>query len=214
MIAYSSSERDDELDPSTVLANLTRELVFHQEKRLWVRPTTLAPYLDHLARFTNVTTLVFVGLATSVFRATPLLDSFGSFIPSIRRLRLHSPITRPKPLVDLVLFFSSAIDIEIHFPRWSVAEESGLRPHPPPRRPRFAGTLYLRGFGVRWPQFFTLLSTEELGFGKTRLVGCQLNTSAPTQHFLDAISRTTRILHLVVFGHRESFLNRSTQGLD
>lgn len=198
--ANFSSYRDDELGSSTVPASLTRELLFHQVKRLWVRPTTLAPHLGHLARFTNVTTLVFVGLATSVFRATSLLDCFGSFVPNIRRLKLYRPITRPKPLVDFVLFFSTAIDVEIQYPRWSVVEEGGLRLHPPPRRSRFTGLLYLRGFGERWPHFFALLSAEELGFGKTRLIGCQLNTSAPTQSFLDAISRTTRILHLVAFG--------------
>lgn len=197
-----------------MLASLTRELLFHQEKRLWIRPTILAPHLGHLARFTNVTTLAFVGLVTSVFCATSLLDCFGSFVPSMQRLRLHRPITRPKPLVELFLFFSTAIDIEIHCPRWSVTEEGGFHLHPPPRRARSVGTLYLRGFGERWAHFFTLLSAEELGFRKTRLVDCQLNTPAPIQSFLDAISRTTHILHLVVFGDRESCLSYSTQGLD
>lgn len=192
------------LDSSTEPANLTRELHLRQGKRFWVRPTTLAPHLEHLARFTNITTLVLVGLATSTFRGASLSDCFGPFVPRIQHLRLNRPVTRPNSLVQLVLFFSAANDIEVQDPQWGAFEEDGFYPHPPPRRTRLAGTLFLRGFGERWPHFFTLLSAEQLEFRKTRLIGCEFDTSVPTQSFLDAISQNTRILHLVAFGRRES----------
>ena len=192
-----------------MLASLTHELRFHQEQRYWVRPTTLDPHLEHLSRFTNVTTLVFASLATSVFCPASLSGCFGSFVPTVRHLRLHRPITRPKSLVQLVLFFSTAIDIEIQYPRWSASEEDGLLLHQPLRRLGFTGTLYLRGFGERWSHFFALLSTERLRFWKTRLVGCEFCTSVPTQSFLGAISQNTRILHLVGSGYRESHFEPS-----
>ena len=187
-----------------MLASLTRELQFHQHQQFWICPATFAPHLNHLVRFTNVTTLAFSGLATSAFRTASLSNCFGTFVPSIRRLRLHRPITRPESLTQLVLFFSTAIDIEIQFPRWSAVEEDGFLLHPPPRRSRLTGTLYLRGFGGKWSHFFTLLSAEQLGFRKTRLIACDFDTSAPTQSLLGAVSQNTSILHLVGFGRRES----------
>jgi hypothetical protein len=186
------------------LASLTRELRLHQEKRIWVRPATLTPHLTHLARFTNVTTLVFANLVAPSFHATSLSRCFGSFATSVQRLRLHRPIARPTSLVQIILFFSAAVDIEIQSPRWSVADESEVLARPSPGGLRFTGTLHLRGFGERWPQFFALLSAQSLRFQRTRLIGCEFSTSTPTQLLLGAVSHSTRTLHLVGFGNRES----------
>jgi len=194
---------DDDLDATVVPASLTHELQFHQEQRHWVRPTILVPHLGHLSRFTGITTLVFAGLVTSAFRPASLLGCFRPFVPTVRHLRLHRPITRPESLMQFILFFSTATDIEIQYPRWNTAEEE-FPPHLFLRRPGFTGTLYLRGFGERWSHFFTLLSAERLGFWKTRLIGCEFDTPVPTQSFLGAISQNTRALHLVGFGYRES----------
>ena len=177
--------------------------------RFWVRPAILVPHLEHLARFTNVTTLVFVGLATSAFCAASLLRCFGSFVPNIQYLRLYRPIARPESLVRFILFFSTATDIEIQYPQWGTSEEDGFAVHPSPRGVRSTGMLYLRGFRERWPRFFMLLSAVQLGFQKTRLIECEFDDSVPTQSFLSAISQNTRVLHLVGFGHRESRLEPS-----
>lgn len=192
--------------PSTVLPSLTRELHFRQEK-FWIRPTALTPHLEHTGLFTNVKTLVFCRLVTSAFDATSLSDCFGTFLPSVQCLRLHHPITRPKSLAQLVLFFSNVVDIEIQFPQWSTADEDGfLSLCFPPQKARLTGELLLRGFGRKWSSFFTLLSAEKLGFQKTRLVGCEFDALAPTQTLLDTISSSARTLHLVGPNNRASVL--------
>lgn len=122
----------------------------------------------------------------------------------MQHLRLHRPIARPTSLVQTILFFSAAIDIEIQYPRWSIADEDEVLVHPPRGSLGLTGTLHLRGFGERWQQFFALLSAQPLRFQKTRLIGCGFSTSIPTQSLLGAVSRSTRILHLVGFGNRES----------
>lgn len=193
----------DELSLIGTLASLTRELHFHQDKRSWVRPTVLAPHLPHLGHFTNVTTLGFANLVTSSFHAASLSDCFGSLITSVRRLRLNRPIARPVSLAQTIFLFSAAVDIEIQYPRWSVVEENAALVGPPPGSLGFTGTLHLRGFGERWPQFFDLLSARPLRFQKTRLMECEFSTPIPTQSLLDAVSGSTRTLHLVGFGNRE-----------
>ena len=195
--------RGDESPLIGTLASLTQELHFHQGKHSWVRPTGLAPYLTHLGHFTNVTTLGFVNLVTSSFHAASLSGCFGSLITSVRRLRLNRPIARPVSLAQTIFLFPAAVDIEIQYPQWSVAEEDVALVYPPPGRLGFTGTLHLRGFGERWPQFFTLLSTRSLRFQKTRLMDCESSTSIPTQSLLDAVSGSTRTLHLVGFGNRK-----------
>lgn len=200
----STSYRDDRPYFLGTLASLTQELRFHQERRIWVRPATLTPHITHLARFTNVTTLVFINLVTSSFHAASLSRCFGPFAAGVRRVRLHRPIARPTSLVQTILLFSAAIDVEIQHPRWSVADETEVLVPPPPGELRFTGTLQLRGFGEMWPQFFALLSAQSLRFQKIRLIGCEFSTSAPTQLLLGAVSHSTRTLHLVGFGNRES----------
>ena len=187
--------------------SLTQVLHFRQHKRLWICPVGIAPHLTHLARFTNITTLIFTNLATAAFQTTSLSDYFGSFVPNVRRLQLHFPITRPTSLVRAIILFTSAVDIEIHHPRWSIVEEEeGEEPvpgHQFPGRLGFTGTLLLHGFGEIWSRFFALLSAQPFRFHRMRLIRCEFDTSIPTQSLLGALSRTTRTLHLIGSGHRE-----------
>ena len=124
------------------------------------------PYLSH---FTNVTTLAFANLATGVFHAVSLVNCFKPFITTVRTLRLCRPITRPTSLVQIILLFSAAVDVQIAFPQWSLVDEN-VTLHPPLQGEiEFTGVLYLRGFGEKWPEFFTLLSARRLGSQNLRL---------------------------------------------
>lgn len=186
-----------------MLASLTRELHFHQERLFWVRPVTLAPHLAHLARFTNVATLVLSNFVPSAFHATSILHCFGSFAARVHHLRLHCPIARPTSLVQIILLFPAVTDIEIQSPQWGLKDENEVLVPPPQGGPRFTGTLNLRGFGERWSPFFVILSAQPLEFRKTRFIGCEFGTPTPTQSLLEAVSHSTRTLHLVGFGNRE-----------
>lgn len=181
---------------SAALAGLTRELHLLQEKSVWMHPGYLALYQVHLSRFTNVTTLVFVNLVTSAFHAVSLADCFGSFARGVRHLRLHRPVTRPSSLMRCVLLFSSAVDITILDPRWSIVNE---REDPPPQVPEnaeFTGMLYLRGFVGPWFKFFELFSAQSLKFRKILLICCDFLTSGPAQTLFVATSHV-RTLHLI-----------------
>jgi len=186
-----------------VPASITRELHFRQVKKLWIHPTTLTPYLTHLARFTNVTTLVFANLIAAAFNAASVSHCFGSFATRVQHLRLYRPMARATSLMQIILLFPAVIDIEIRYPLWSPVDKCEVPVSPPSGGLRFSRSLVLEGFGQRWPQFFTLLSAHSLGPKKTTIVWCEFGTSIPTQLFLDAVSRTTRNLELVGFAKRE-----------
>jgi len=187
-----------------VLAGLTCELRFHQEKHLWIHPANLALHQAHLSHFTNVTTLVFVNLVTSPFHAVSLEDCFGSFARSVRHLRLHHPVTRPSSLMHCVLLFSAAVDIEIVHPRWAVVSEREDSPSRLPENAGFTGTLHLRGFSGPWLKFFELLSAQSLRFQRILLVGGNFQSSVPVQSLLVATAHYVRTLHLIAVSNRES----------
>lgn len=178
------------------IAGLARELHFRQEKHLWIYPANLTRYLSHLSHFSNVTTLVFANLVTGVFDATSLSNCFGSFINGVRTLQIHRPVTRPTSLMQIIVLFSSAVDVQISWPRWSIAD-ANVTLHPPLQEENgLTGTLQLHGFGEKWFGFFALLSARRLRFQKVRLQGCEFSTSSLLQSLLEAVSQSTCTLYL------------------
>ena len=181
-------------------------------KRLWIHPAILSRHMSHISRFTNVTTLVFVNLVVGVFDAVSLTNCFEPFIARIRTLRIRHPIARPTSLMQVILLFSAAVDVQISFPQWSVTGENPiLLPFLIQEDIGSTGILHLCGFGEKWSEFFTLLSARRLRFQKIRLVGCESNTSTPTQALLEAASQNTSALHLAGPGRRGSHSKLSTE---
>jgi hypothetical protein len=103
-----------------------------------------------------------------------------------------------------VLLFSAAVDIDISYPRWATVNEREDSLPPPPGSVGFTGVLHLRGFVGRWPEFFELLSTQPIRFQKTRLIGCDFQSSIPAQSLLVATSHCVRTIQLVAVGNRGS----------
>ena len=181
-------------------------------ERLWIHPAILSRHMSHISHFTNVTTLVFVNLVAAVFDAASLTNCFEPFIPRVRTLRIRHPIARPTSLMQIILLFSAAVDIQISFPQWSVAGENPiLLPLLVQEDIGFTGILHLCGFGEKWSEFFTLLSARRLRFQKIRLIGCESSTSTPTQALLEAASQSTSALHLAGPGRRGSHSKLSTE---
>ena len=186
-----------------ILAGLTNELHFHQEKCLWIHSTYLASHQASLSRFINVTTLVFTNLVISISHMISLEECFGAFARGVRNLRLYRPVARPISLVYCILSFPTAVNIDISYPQWAAIEERDDLPPPPPEGVRFTGMLHLRGFMGRWPKFFELLSAQSIKFQKTRLIGCDFQNPIPVQSLLVATSNHVRTLHLAAAGSRE-----------
>ena len=161
-----------------------------------MRPTILTCYAPQLAHFTNVTTLVFTNLVTSVFHASSLSNYLKPLTTVVRNLRVCHPITRPTSLVQLVILFSSADNVQILWPRWSITNENAPLHTPLQSEYGLNGILHLHGFGERWSEFFTLLSAYRLGFRRIRILGCEFKTSAPTQSLFAAVSQSVDALHL------------------
>ena len=185
-----------EPDSLAAIAGLARELHFRQVKCVWMRPTNLSCYASQLAHFTNVTTLVLTNFVTSVFHAVSLSNYLKPLTTVVRNLRVCHPITRPTSLAHLILLFSSAVNVQILWPRWSITDENTHLPAPLRSECGLTGILHLHGFGERWSEFFILLSAHWLGFRKIRLLGCEFKTSVPTQSLFGAVSQSARDLHL------------------
>ena len=192
------------------MAGLTREIHFHQATRIWVQPANLLRYTPLLSRFTNVTTLNFGNLFTAAFTAASLSKCFKPFIAGVRTLRLYHPITRPTSLIQFILLFSSAVDIQIFAPRWGIIDEIDSNSIPQ-EESGFTGILSLIGFREKWPEFFALLSAHRLRFQKLRLQGCEFDTSVPTQSLLQAVSQNVSSLHLDGDGRRGLGFKRSRE---
>ena len=191
-----------EWNPLAAIAGLAHELHFRQEEHLWIHPANITHYLPHLSHFTNVTTLIFANLVTGIFDETSLSNCFKPFIPVVRTLRIHRPITRPTSLIQIIVLFSSAVDVQISWPRWSIADANVILPPPSQEECGLTGTLQLHGFGEKWSEFFALLSTYRLGFQNVRLEGCELSASYPAQSLLEAVSQSACVLHLDGSGKR------------
>jgi len=185
-----------ERNPLAGVASLTRELHFSQEKHLWIHPANLPRYSSHLSHFTNVTTLIFTNIVTGVFDAASLSNCFEHFATGVRTLQIHHPITRPTSLMQILVLFSSAVDVQISYPRWSITD-ANITLHPPIQEESgFTGSLELHGFGEKWFEFFALLTTHRLRFWKVRLQDCEFGTSSLTQSLLEAVSQSACTLHL------------------
>lgn len=180
-----------------------RELRFRQVGRIWIYPKGFSRYIPHLSHFTNVTSLILSNFVTGVFSTASLSHCFQPFFSRVRNLRFHRPITRPGPLMQVILLFSSAINIQISWPRWSIADERIDLFPPLLEGSGLTGTLYLRGLGRKWHEFFTLLSARRLAFHEIRLQACEFNSLVPTQSLLEAVSQSARTLRLSECGKRE-----------
>lgn len=158
--------------------------------------------MSHLSHFTNVTTIAFANLVAPVFDVASLTNCFEPFVTSVRTLRLSHPIARPTSLMQIVLLFPAAVNVQISSPRWSTTDEN-VNLHPPLQGEiESTGILQLRGFEEKWSEFFTLLSAHRLRFQKIRLIGCEFSTSVPAQALLEAASQSASTLHLVGFEKR------------
>lgn len=195
---------NDERNSLAAAAGLARELHFRQDKVLWIHPVNLLRHMPHLSHFANVTTLVFTNLIATVFHAISPANCFKPFVTSVRTLRLCRPVARPRSLMQIVLLFPAAVNVQISFPRWSVSDENlTLHPHLE-EETEFTGILHLRGFEEKWSEFFALLSTCRLRFQKIRLMGCKFNTSTQLQALLESVSQTASAVQLVGVWKRRS----------
>ena len=183
-------------------AAFTRSLRMSQREEAWITPLNLIQYFEHFRSFDRVESLTLSHFSFRIFDSGILRFLFRNLIPSVRRLRLHHPLTHPAPLLQLISIFPNLRDTAIYAPYWEpvIQQDSQSTTHYTLR-----GELRLCDLEEGSGPFLSLLGSQRTEYEQITLERCGFRDFSPLQRLISNTGMYLRKFYLFAEGNRESY---------
>ena len=181
-------------------AALTRSLRMSQREEAWITPLNLIQYFEHFRSFDRIESLTLSYFSCRVFDHNAFRFIFRNLTLSVRKLRLHHPITCPASLLRLVSIFPNLRDTVIHAPYWEPITQQDDHA----TAPRYLrGELYLSDLEEGSGPFLSLLSSRRTDYERITLERCGFRDFLPIQRLISSAGMSLRKLYLFAEGNRK-----------